>query len=196
MSNEPSRKTNVALIVSICINVVLVGVIAMALVRVSMIHPMWKPFSTVKQIEDRGVIPVQMLLNPRLMMRAAPGERDKIRAVLEAHRDKVKALRQAAMSARREVMRDFESSNFDKAAFRQSLARMHASDTALESEVLDVMAESAATLTPEERKAVLSERPPLFLGRFRGNRRHGFGGGPGGGPEAVPVPDGGPDGGP
>ena len=195
MSNEPSRKTNVALIVSICINVLLVGVIAMALVRASMIHPMWPPFSNVKQIEKRGVIPVQMVLNPRLMMQAAPNERDKIRAVIESHRDKVRTLRVASMGARREVMRQFENPKFDKAAFEQSLARMHDADTALETEVLAVMADSAATLTPEERKAVLSERPALFLGRFHIGHPRTFDGGPG--PDSGPGPDGpGPDGGP
>jgi uncharacterized membrane protein len=176
MSNDPlaappPRKASVALIVSLCLNVVLIAVIVVAVARVAMMRQMWPEIGNIRQAERHGVVPVQMILNPRAMMHGAPSERDKIRSVILAHRDRVKALREASMAARRDVMKEFTAATFDKAAFEQSLSRMQSADQALETEVMRVMAESAATLTPEERQAVAAEHRPGMFWRFGGGRK-------------------------
>ena len=175
MSNDPfaappPRKGSAALIVSLCVNVVLIGVIAVAVARVAMMHQMWPGIGAIRQAERHGVVPVQMILNPRAMMHAAPSEREKIHSVILAHRDRVKALREASLAARRDVMKTFTAAPFDKAAFEQSLTRMQDADRALETEVLHVMSDSAAILTPEERQAVATQHRPGMFWRFRGGR--------------------------
>jgi uncharacterized membrane protein len=186
-ATEPRTKaTNVALIVSVCLNLILVGLIVMAVVRVAAFHPMLGALVTQRAGQGHGV-PVQQVLAPRAMMHAAPAERAKIRAVIVAHRDRIAALRAQSLDARSEVLQEFSQPKFDKAAFDKALERMHASDAALESEVLKVMSESAATLTPEERQAVAQQNQN---GRGPFWRRHGGDRGHGRGPQGDQHPEG------
>ncbi|MDE2181639.1 MAG: periplasmic heavy metal sensor [Alphaproteobacteria bacterium] len=167
------RAANVALIVSVCLNLILVGLIVTAVVRVMAFHPMFGP--GIGPPDGHGV-PIQRVLAPHAMIMAAPGERDRIHAVIQAHREQITKLRSDALNARREVMRQFTQPNFDKAAFDAALARMHAADIALEAEVLKIVSDSAATLTPDERRSVAAQAREDHAGRFWGGHGRAHGG--------------------
>jgi uncharacterized membrane protein len=170
-----SGKSNVALIISLCINLLLVGIIAMAVMRVHFFPP--PPFGGpgMMQFHGRGhgmqLWQMQQSLTPQAFQRAAPAKAAKIESIIGAHRPKFRELGASSIDARRQAFEVFSQPNFDKKAFDDSLARVQATDAALEKEILSVVSESAGTLTPEERKAVAAER---------GNRggwfwHHGFG---------------------
>ncbi|HWA02247.1 MAG TPA: periplasmic heavy metal sensor [Rhizomicrobium sp.] len=155
----PSRRPGVLLIASLCLNVALIGLVAIALLRIGE-HPM----------EPRGH---RRELGPQAVMRMVPAERDKIRPIVAAHRPRLRELRSAAMRAREESVRLLGADTFDAAAFAQSLAAVEGADAALQSEIVKVTAESVAVLTPKERQAVAEKmqnpRRP-WLKRFI--RRH------------------------
>ncbi len=134
----PRRKSNVALIVSLCINLVLVGVIAMGLFRAIHFGPMFA----------NGQRP----LVPFGLMRLVPEDGDKIKTIVAAHKDRILQLRKDAMEARREMWRAFAAADFTQQAFDRSLARVHDADAAMEAEQLKVVSESVAALTPGERR--------------------------------------------
>lgn len=133
------KRSNVALIVSLCLNLILIGVIAMGLWRIGMRPP-----------PPGG----PGMLSPQLLMRLAPNEADKIGAVLEAHRDRLVGLHHDAVEARRQARRIFLAPDFSQQAFVASLDRVNQADSALEAERLKVVSESIATLTPEERRTI------------------------------------------
>lgn len=171
--DQPRAKgTNIALIVSVCLNLILVGLIVTAVVRIALFHPMFGSLMA-QHPPGRGIV-VQQVLSMRALMHAAPAERAKLRAVAVAHRDRVKALRQEALDARQDVLNRFSQPDFDPAAFDAAVKRMHEADSALESEVLKIMYESAVTLTPEERQAVVQQYKDDD-GPWRWRRRGGGG---------------------
>jgi Spy/CpxP family protein refolding chaperone len=136
-----AKRSNVALVVSLCLNLILIGVIAMGLWRA---HLMMMPPGA----ERPG------MLAPQILMRLAPAEADKIRAIMEAHRDRLIQLHQTAMEARRAAHNVFQSSDYNRQAFDNALERVHQADAALETERLKMLSEIIATLTPEERRTV------------------------------------------
>jgi len=138
----PPKRSNVALVVSLCLNLILIGVIAMGLWRA---HVMMMP-----PPEGPG------MLAPQMLMRLAPAEADKIRGILQAHRDRLMQLHQAAMDARRAAHSAFLSPDYNQKAFDDALERVHQADAALEAERLKVVSESIATLTPEERRTLVA----------------------------------------
>ena len=195
MSSEsaPRGGWNVALIISLCLNCLLAGVIVMAVLRFTMIRPLFAPEAPAVPPGagmGRGLWQMQPL-SPHTMIGVAPGKTGQIRAILDAHREQVHALRQSSFEARRETWRLFSAPDFDQAAFDKSLAKLQSADAALETEILKVVSESAATLSPEERRAMADA--PAEWGRGRGHghghgRGHGWrrGGGPGPMPEEGP----------
>ena len=153
MSATPPRHSNVALIVSLCVNLVLAGVIATAVFRFA-VHPTDGRVvsSSAPMAPSPERVQVRQILTPHMLMRAAPAKADAIRDVIKAHRDRIDPLRAASQVARREVLRLYGAPTFDKPAFDQALARMQAADAAVFTEVLKVASESGALLSPEERK--------------------------------------------
>jgi Spy/CpxP family protein refolding chaperone len=143
VSEPPAKRSNVALIVSLCLNFILLGVIAMGAWRAHEMMMMGPPLP-----------PGGTGMAPQMLMHLVPGEADKVRAVLEAHRDRLMALHRDAMEARRGARSVFLAPDFTRQSFAAALDRVHKADEALEVEHLKVMAETAATLTPEERKTV------------------------------------------
>jgi uncharacterized membrane protein len=142
MSNgSPQRSSNVALIVSLCINLILVGLIAMGAFRVFHHGPMFGGG------HGRGGSA------PHALMHLVPAETDKIKNVIAAHRDRIQQLRNEAMAARQDVRGVFAAPDFNQKAFDQSLERMRGADAALEAEEMKVVSEGVATLTPDERRA-------------------------------------------
>lgn len=158
---EPHR-SHLLLIISLCVNLVLAGVIAMALVRF-----MWfRPPLPVEgpPLPDR--VSARQVLAPRFLMHLAPDKAGTIRDIARAHRDRFEALRAEAVAARRDVLRIYGAPVFDKAALEKAVARMQAADGAVEGEVLKLAVETGAVLSADERKHVAE---------WRGHGMGGFG---------------------
>jgi len=154
----PSGKSNVALIISLCINLILVGIVAVPIVRMHFFAP---PFGGPGMMggpgHGRGMMlwQMQQSLTPQALERGAPDKADKIKAIIDAHRDRFRELGKASFDARRDAFQVFGQPAFDKKAFDASLDHVQAADAALEKEILSVVSESATTLSPEERKAIV-----------------------------------------
>jgi uncharacterized membrane protein len=165
MSNgSPQRNSNVALIVSLCINLILAGVIAMGGFRA--FHHGWMFGGG--HGHGRGGSGIHAL------MHLVPAETDKIKNVVAAHNDRVVQLRSEARGARWDALRVFAAPDFSRQAFDRSLERVRSADAALEAEELKVVSESVATLTPDERRAA-AERAREHRGfEMRGGGHRGF----------------------
>ena len=164
-SAAPSRPNHLPLIISLCVNLLLAGVVAVPLVRFAMYGPMFghpPMHDTFGQGPER--MQVRMMLSPRALMSAAPGKSDRIKAILDAHHEKIAALRADSTAAHQKVVDVFSAAQFDKAAFEKSLAEMQAADAAFESEILKTVSETVAILSPEERRkaAEFHGRPPMM----------------------------------
>ena len=158
MSESPPRRSNVALIVSLCVNLVLAGVIVMAVFRFAMHRPMFPPAGPLGPAAEQRV-QVHQILVPHLLMRAAPEKADALRDVVKNHRARIKALRADSQAARLDVLHLYTAPAFDRPAFDKALARMQAADTALTTEALKVASDSGALLSPEERKKAAEWQP-------------------------------------
>lgn len=164
-SDTAAPHSHTALIVSLCVNLILAGVIAVALLRVVTRPPEpIAPPAALPAGNERAQL--RQLLSPRMMFAIAPEKRDQIHAVLKAHREKVDALRAQTDAARKDVRDRFIAKSFDKPAFEKALARLHKADSDLEAEVLKVSLELSGLLTPEERARAATYKP----------HRHGPGG--------------------
>jgi uncharacterized membrane protein len=165
--SRPSGPSHLTLIISLCLNFLLAGVIVMAVVRFTFFRP--EPFlpgappAPLAGSLERGQM--HAMLSPRTLMYVAPEQRERIFALIQAHHPKIAALRSESMAARQEVMRLFSAPAFDQAAFDQALARTQHADAALETEILAIVSQTAGTLTPEERAAAAKAA----------GRGHGFG---------------------
>jgi Spy/CpxP family protein refolding chaperone len=165
----PERpRRNVALIISISVNLVLAGVIAMAVARFAYHGPIfhghhgagWSiggPRSGPGGIERQQV---RQLMSPWVLVRAAPDKADALRALAKAHRPEIDNLRDAAATARHEVVRLYTADELDRPAFEKALAHMQATNAALEIAVLKATAETSVILTAEQRRAVIAPQPP------------------------------------
>lgn len=166
MSNgSPQRNSNLALIVSLCINLILVGLIAMGGFRA--FHHGWM-FGGGHGFGRGGSA-------SHALMHLVPAETDKIKNVIAAHNDRVLQLRSKAMEARRATLGVFAAPDFNRQAFDRSLERVRSADAALEAEELKVVSESVATLTPDERRdAAERARAHWGFGMHHGGEGHGF----------------------
>ncbi len=180
MSPPSAPRTSIALIVSLCVNLVLAGVIATAAFRHFTLPP--PPFGAAQPPERAQL---RQLLSPHFLSRVAPDQADKIRAIVDTHRDKLDRLKAEANAARRDVLSLFGAPALDKAALDKALLRVQLADAALETEVIHISAEIAPVLTAEQRKTAAD---------WHGHHR--MGGGPMGGGMMGwhPGHDDGPDG--
>jgi uncharacterized membrane protein len=131
-----SRRPSVLLIMSLCLNVMLIPVIAVVIFRAA---------HHVNQIGSGGV------LAPRTVMAEMPAERDRIDAIITRHEPKIRMLRAAAADARRDAFRTLGAADYTEDKLRKALAAVADADSALERENIAMMSESLATLTPQER---------------------------------------------
>lgn len=192
-TETPPQRSNVALIVSLCVNLLLAGVIAMAVLRFVIHGPMFMPprppgFPNVPMHQR---VDVRLALSPRTLMMVAPEHADQIHGIISAHRPRIDTLRGQSFAAREEVLNILKAPAFDKAAFDKALTKMQAADAAVEVEILKVASESAAILTPQERQAAADWRSRHgFGGPFGMGWRHGPQDGPGrsDGPDGEPPP--------
>jgi uncharacterized membrane protein len=164
MSNPaaaPKHQPSVLLIVSLCLNLALIGLVAIAYMRTSLRH-----FAPHEGHEGKVTLSAQSL------MRMAPTEQTKIEGIIDAHRKQMHELRQQAMQARADAFHLLEAHDFRADDFAKSLAAVQGADAALESETMKVTAESVSALTPAERENVARQvRKPDRAGLRRFFRR-------------------------
>ena len=155
----PRHQPSILLIVSLCLNLAMIGLIGIAYMRTGMRH--FEPH------EDKVTLSAQSL------MRLAPNEQPKIQAIIDAHRKQIHQLRQKSIQARAEAFRLLDAHEFNADAFAKSLVAVQNADTALETATMAVTAESVAALTPAERKIVAGQvRKPDRAELRRFFRRH------------------------
>jgi Spy/CpxP family protein refolding chaperone len=142
------RRPSVLLIVSLCLNLLLIPVIAVVIFRAA---------HHINQIGAGGV------LAPRTVMAETPAQSDRIAAIIAKHEPRIRALRAAAADARREAFRTLGAPDYTPDKFHKALAAVSDADSALERENIAMMAESLATLTPQERADLVTRA----RGRFR-----------------------------
>jgi uncharacterized membrane protein len=144
MSEVPVRqKPSLLLIVSLCLNVALLGVVGVTL---------WR--SNDQEVEPR--VP-RVGLSAQTLTQMVPAEKTKIEAILSRHRLRLRELRSDAMRARIESFRILTEHNFDSGAFAKALAQVQTADAAFEAETMTITAESVAALTPQERALVVGK---------------------------------------
>ncbi len=149
------RQPGVALIVSLCLNVALIGLIAVAMWRTGM-----------RPLEPREA---KVALGAQALIRLVPAEKAKIEAIIGTHHQKLHELRTRALQARADSFRMLAASDFNAADFAGSLAAVQSADAALETETMKLTAESVAALTPAEREGVAGQmqKPDrVWLRRF------------------------------
>jgi uncharacterized membrane protein len=151
---------NIALIVSVCVNLLLAGVIAMAVYRFTVHRPVAMMMSgqgfAHGQPERQQI---RLILTPHGVMRVVPEKQDAIRAVLRPHHERMDKLRADTIAARREVLRLYAAPALDKAALDKAFARMLQADAAIEAELVKASSDVSMLLSPEERKKVLEWQP-------------------------------------
>ena len=151
-SRAAQGRSHAALIISLCVNLLLVGLIAMALWRAYLPHPMAGMGPGPGQGRELGL--GQGPLNPHTLIRFAPDEAGKIRKIMEDHGERIQILRIEAIDARHRAMLTFADPQFTPQSFAKALDDVKSADAALEAEALKVVSESAATLTPAERQVI------------------------------------------
>jgi uncharacterized membrane protein len=150
MMSEPAQSgksgshSAVPLIVSVCLNVALVAMIAVV-VATGISHgnrPRWAsgPLGT-----------------DALMDVASPGEQTRIQAIMDAHKLRLRDLSKQVADSHKLAFRIFASDRFDEPAYAKALDGIRNANDAMQVEVSKMMADAAAQLTPAER-ARLAER--------------------------------------
>jgi len=140
----PKHQPSVLLIASLCLNLALIGLIAITYMRTGVHH--FEP-------RHEG----KVTLSAQSLIRMVPAEQTKILGIVDAHRTQIRELRQRAMQARAEAFRLLDAHDFDAGDFAKSLTAVQGADAALETETMKVTAESVAVLTPAERETVAGQ---------------------------------------
>lgn len=136
----PPRRRSWLLIVSLCLNIALIPVLAAVLIRAA---------------HRDTVVGAGGALAPLSVMAALPDERIHIRKIVDAHTPKILALRKAAQSARKQALAVLGAPDFTPAKLSAALEVVHVADAALEAENIAMMHESLSVLTPPERDAMV-----------------------------------------
>jgi uncharacterized membrane protein len=158
--SEQSRRRGVStiLIVSLCFNFFLAGIVVLGTLRAIQ--------------RAHAAVPVRQLLMPQAVKLLLPGdEQAKLDAIIAAHQDALNKYRDEAIESRAVAFREYESKDFDAAKFAADLEAIHAADSALEEEAIKSMSETAAKLTPEERQTVADHlKHELWAARWKQGR--------------------------
>jgi uncharacterized membrane protein len=139
--SEPRRGFSALLIVSLCVNFFLAGIVVLGTLRAIQ--------------RAHAAVPVRQLLMPQAVKLLLPsGEQGKLDGIIAVHKEALNRYRDAAVETRAIAFREYESRDFDGAKFAADLEAIRAADSSLEDEALKSMAETAAKLTPQERQTV------------------------------------------
>lgn len=151
MSAAPSATTaaprprRTLLIISLCVNFLLVGLI------VGGLFVAW-------QRAAAGGGGGNQPFNPRVLAQMLPPDgRAKVQGIIRANALTFLPLQREARLARLQVYRAFRAEPFEPAAFDAAMDRMRAADTAVLDAGQKLMLEIATKLTPEERRIVGDE---------------------------------------
>lgn len=138
----PRPRRSWLLIVSLCLNIVLIPVIGAVVIRA---------MHRDVQVGSGGV------MAPRSLINAFPSEAGRIQKVIAAHTPAIRELRRASVQTRIQAWQVVGSPDYTPEKMAKTLDAIHTADTALESESLSMMNDSLATLTPDERKALVEK---------------------------------------
>ena len=175
----PKPKRSTTLIVSLCINFFLVGVIAAG--ALGALHHFQRSGG------DRDGF------DPRALMHMLPdARRTELEPLLHGSRDEVRALLDAARDAREDAYRAFKQETFDAAAFDAAMTKVRTADDAVARATQTIIAEIAAKLSPDERARLARHLIERRWDDHRGGRHGPFGGDrdelDDDGPEGPPPP--------
>jgi uncharacterized membrane protein len=159
-NDTPRPRSSAVLIVSLCLNVALIGLIAIGLFRFG-----FRGFEPPHPGGGGG-------LNAQMLMRMFPAEQGKLEAIAQAHRPKLRMLRLARNQARAEAFQVLSAPGFDSDAFAKALAAIQTADAAFETEQAKETVESVAALTPAERQSVAEKLPKPNKAWLRRAFRH------------------------
>jgi Spy/CpxP family protein refolding chaperone len=154
----PSRARTILLVLSLCLNVGLIAMIAVGMGRGG------------RLFAGPGE------LAPGRIARGLPQEQQqKIRDLVAEHRDALRDRRRAARAARQEALRVLDAPNYSSADFGRALDDVRDADAALEEETVSLQHDMIDALTPAERKEVAerikARRAGPWWRRMRGNER-------------------------
>ena len=138
----PRPRRSWLLIVSLCLNIALIPVIGAVVVRA---------MHRDVQIGSGGI------LAPRSLMAAFPSEAGRIQKVIAARTAKIRELRHGSEQTRLAAWQLLDSPNYSPDRMARALEAVHAADTALEGESIAMMNDSLATLSPDERAALVEK---------------------------------------
>jgi len=136
--DETKPRRNWLLIVSLCLNVALIGGIAVVVWRVS-------------HLDAGGSGP----MSPRALMAEFPDRQPAIQKIIDAHRETIVGLRQDAAHARRDVFRELNAPDYAPQKMQTALNAMVVADTAVERQAVATAGETLATLSPAERQTLV-----------------------------------------
>ncbi|MEJ0026629.1 MAG: periplasmic heavy metal sensor [Rhizomicrobium sp.] len=139
--DETRPRRNWLLIASLCLNVALIAGVAVVAWRIAQFDI---------AVGSGGP------MSPRAVMAQFPDRRDAIRAIVEAHRGRIVALRRDAAQARLAAFREFGAPDATPQKTAAALQSVAAADAAVEREAVDLAAESLATLSPAQRQALVA----------------------------------------
>ncbi|HEY4275005.1 MAG TPA: periplasmic heavy metal sensor [Rhizomicrobium sp.] len=134
----PSRARTILLVLSLCLNVGLIALIAIGIGR-----------SGGRFFAGPGV------MAPGQIARGLPqGQREKILDLVAEHGVAMRDRRRASRHARSEALRVLEAPDYAAADFGRALDGVRAADAALEEEAISLQRDVIDTLTPAQRKDV------------------------------------------
>lgn len=137
-----TRRRNIWLILSLCLNVLLIATIAMGIARAWHRHKefvMGPPFSA-----------------ESIVSHLPPDRAAKVQAIIDAHAAAMKRLRDDATNARLKARPIFTAPRFDAAAYARAQRALRAADNALQVERLKQLADVAAILSAQERAEIVA----------------------------------------
>ena len=138
----PRRRVSWLLIVSLCINIALVPVIAAVMLRA---------------LHRDTAIGSGGILAPRSLMAALPDERVRIQKIIDAHTLAIKVRRAASLHTRVAAFEVLASPQYTPEKLTAALQDVTLADRALETESVAMLGESLAALSPAERQAIVEK---------------------------------------
>jgi uncharacterized membrane protein len=138
MSETGGRRRNVWLILSLCLNVVLIAMVAVR---------MWQ--------YDHGAKLGGAFSAQSIVAHLPPDRAAKVQAVIGAHAASLSALSDAAEKTRLQARLIFMAPTFQLPVYKQAQARILAADVALETEKMNQLNDIAVLLTSDERRAIV-----------------------------------------
>jgi uncharacterized membrane protein len=133
-----SRARTILLVLSLCLNVGLIALIAIGIGR-----------SGGRLLARPGV------MSPAQIARGLPPQqREKILDLMAEHRDALRDRRRAARRARQDALRVLDAPDYSSADFGRALDDVRAADAALEEESVSLQHDVIDTLAPEQRKLI------------------------------------------